>query len=389
MNRDHSVDGRRASRRRIVLAPLAALVLVANGLLLAGPLTGNASSALADVCGKRYVAGGDHIPAGHEVSDSERYPEKLVETHLDDYGFCVFNVAKNETSSATYISQGQLAQTRNLWPDFITLTVGEENPTIINLVNSCFDKLKDHDFTDANVCAAQILANSTLWSGLTSNLTTTLQAYRITMAGRPQLVVAVTGYPNPYPDSLEATAKIALLCVPLIDTIPTCTIRWAQLPPALLTLDQVFQKLNTTIQNSLKPFQAGPSGNRFVFVDTYTKTRSHCMKMEVTIKTTVEHPEESGAPHEHDSPAINFGCSDPWYVAGSDGTKIPEYLAPAAIGVLVNKSQTTVGMGIHPNADGHECIANLIWEADTIDPGTTPLKWKLGAPEAANPDICE
>ena len=45
------------------------------------------------------------------------------------------------------------------------------------------------------------------------------------------------------------------------------------------------------------------------------------MKMEVEIKTKVEHPEESGAVHEHDSPAVNFGCSDPWFVAGDDGTE--------------------------------------------------------------------
>ncbi len=37
-----------------------------------------------------------------------------------------------------------------------------------------------------------------------------------------------------------------------------------------------------------------------------------------------------------------------------------------------------------PNADGHQCIADAIWEADTIDPGTTPLKWKLGYGEAVH-----
>jgi hypothetical protein len=45
---------------------------------------------------------------------------------------CLYNVAKDETTSATYISGGQLAQTWNLRPDLITLTVGEENTTVIN-----------------------------------------------------------------------------------------------------------------------------------------------------------------------------------------------------------------------------------------------------------------
>ncbi|HEX5824993.1 MAG TPA: hypothetical protein VFY18_11100, partial [Candidatus Limnocylindrales bacterium] len=70
---------------------------------------------------------------------------------------------------------------------------------------------------------------------------------------------------------------------------------------------------------------------------------------------------------------MNFGCSNAWFVAGDDGTKTPEYLDPAAPGVLILKSQTTTGMGIHPNADGANCISDLIFEADTIEPGVTPL----------------
>jgi len=367
-----------------------ARAVLAGGLLLAGPIAGGRSSrAEAQDCARHYVAGGDHIPAGHEVEESERYPSHLVEDHLKKWGpWCVYNVAANEATSSTYITGGQLAQTWNYRPDLITLTIGEENNTIVDLVTDCFDKIKDHDFTGGNACAAAILANSSLWTSLNSNLITIQQQYRVIMAGRPKLMVAVTGYPNPYPKSTDTIAKIAELCVPLIDTIPTCTARWVQLPPALEVIDQVFKKLNTTIENAVKPFAIG-SGGRFVFVDTYTKTRDHCMKMEVTIKTTVEHPEEEGAVHEHDSPAVNFGCSEPWYVAGDDGTKMPDYLDPAAIGVLTEKSQTTVGMGIHPNDDGHKCISDLIFEADTLEPGVTPLKWKLGIPEAPKTDICQ
>jgi hypothetical protein len=209
------------------------------------------------------------------------------------------------------------------------------------------------------------------------------------LAGRPRLVVAITGYPNPYPHADTAAAKIAELCTPLIDTIPTCLARWVLLPPALIMLDQVVQKLNTTIANAVAPF-ANSTAGRFVFVNTYDKLRDHCMKMEVSFKTEVEHPEEDGAVHEHDSPsAVNFGCDQPWFVAGSDGTDTPFYLDPAAIGVLIQESQTTSGMGVYPNDDGQKCLSDLIWEADTIDPGTTPLKWKLGIPEAPNSNICQ
>lgn len=119
-------------------------------------------------------------------------------------------------------------------------------------------------------------------------------------AQRPGLVIAVPNYPNPYPQCLDVVDEIALLCTPLIDTAPTCTVRWSQLPPALLLLDQVFQKMNTTLKKSLGPFQAGPNGSRWVYADIYPKFKGHCMTMKVTIKTVVTHPPPVGA-HPHDS----------------------------------------------------------------------------------------
>jgi len=376
---------------RKYISPRASTIALTAGLVLAvGAALGLQPSAFAQGCGRHYVAAGDAIAAGKEVTESERYSRQLWEDHLKTWGaWCEYNIAKDKTTSTTYITGGQLAQTWNYRPDLITLTIGEQNNQIINLVDSCFDKIKSHDFSGGSACAGAILGNTTLWSGLNSNLITTFQQYRMIMAGRPWLVVAVTGYPNPYPKPLDATAKIPELCTPLVDTIATCTIRWAQLPPALELLDQVFKKLNTTIANAVAPY-ANSTAGRFVFVNPYDKFRDHCMKMEVEMKTTVEHPEQQGAVHNHDNfTSVNFGCSDPWFVEGSDGTDNPWYLAPAAPGILINQSQTTKGMGVWPNADGHECLGDLIWEADTIDPGTSPLKWKLGVPEPPKTDICQ
>jgi hypothetical protein len=112
------------------------------------------------------------------------------------------------------------------------------------------------------------------------------------------------------------------------------------------------------------------------------------MKMEVEIKTKAEHPEQNSAVHDHNSPKVNFGCSEPWFVEGEDGTAIPFYLDPAAIGILIDRSQTTKGMGVHPNNDGHKCISDLIWEADTLEPGVTPMKRKLGIPEPPATNTC-
>lgn len=366
-----------------------ALTLVLAGLLILASPGESLAQDPEGTCGDKYVAGGDHIPAGHEVSESERYPSHLLNDHLATYGFCLFNIAQNDTTSSTYITGEQLAQTWNLRPDFITLTIGGENTKIVDLVTKCFDKVKDHDFTGANICAAAILANSSLWTNLRNNLITTFQMYRMIMAGRPWLIVAVTTYPNPFPDALQATWKIPQLCVPLVDTIPTCIARWAQLPPALITIDSVIKKLNSTIAEAVQPFFIGSQG-RFQVVDVYPKMRSHCMKMEVEIKTKVFHPElKPPQTHDHNSPKVNFGCSDPWFVEGSDGTKTPSYLDPAAIGILIQKSQTTSGMGIHPTDEGHKCISDLIWEWDTPEPGVTPLKWKLGVAEPPNSNICE
>lgn len=373
--------------RRVTRTGAAVLVLAGVALLLASAAA-RPASALAGC--RIYVASGDDIASGHDLNnDAKRYPDQLLADHLKAPGWCLFNQAKNGQSSSSYISGGGMSNAYNMRPDLLTIQLGEQNSSIVDLITSCFDKVKSHDFTGANTCAATILGNSSLWTNLTNNFTTLLQTTRIMQSQRPNLVVAVLNYPNPYPHADTATAKIAELCTPLIDTIPTCTARWAQLPPALTTLDQVFQKLNTTLKNALAPFQQGPSGNRWVYVDDYPLLKSHCMKMEVTIKTQVEHPEEDGVVHEHDSPAVNFGCDTPWFTAGSDGTDAPTYLDPAAIGVLIQESQTTSGMGVYPNSDGQKCIDDSIWEADTIDPGTTPLKWKLGYGEAPNSNICQ
>lgn len=340
-----------------------ALLLTAVGLITVAP------PALGEPCGKRYVATGDHLPAGHEVSESERYPAQLLEEHLKKAPgpWCVHTIAADGTTSTTLNNGGQLAQTWNLRPDLIVLTVGGENGSIIDLIDGCFDKVKDHDFTGAQTCASSVSANSGAFTTLRNNLITSFDGYKKIMSGRPGLVVAATGYPNPYPSASEVSSEVFQLCTPLVDTTQSCTTRWQQLPPALTALDSAIKKLNQTIADAVKPFTTATQG-RFFFVDVYEKTRDHCMKMDVHIFTTVNHGEYQD---EHDA-QHDFGCSDPWYVEGSVGSKSPDYLDPASNGVLVAKFQTTSGMGIHPDEDGADCIADLVWET---------VKKKLGVPE--------
>jgi len=380
---------RRFKKPATRLGAIGMAILLSASFSASQPATGTSSAEAAAGC-RIYVASGDDVTNGKAMdANASRYPEQLIEDHIKAPGWCLYNQGKNGQTSASYITAGGLASAYNMRPDFLTIQLGEQNSTIVNLVTSCFDKVKDHDFSGATACASQILGNSSLWTNLRSNYTTILQQTRIMAAQRPQLVVAVVNYPNPYPQSTDVVDEIATLCVPLVDTILTCTTRWALLPPALAMLDKVFQKLNQTLKESVAPFQAAPNGSRWVYVDTYPRFKDHCMTMKVKIKTKVEHPEQSGAVHDHESPEVNFGCSEEWFVEGSDGTAKPNYLLPATPGVLIEWSQTTKGMGVYPNADGHQCIADAIWEADTIDPGTTPLKWKLGYGEAANSSICQ
>ena len=369
----------------LTLAVLAVLALV-GALTVVGGTAGPASAAAG--C-RIYVASGDDYVNGRALDDaSKRFPEQLLEDHLKAPGWCLYNQGKNGVTSASYISSGPMAQAYTMRPDLHTITLGEQNKPAVDLIDACFDKVKDHDFAGATACATAVVGNTSLWSGIRSNYTTLLSVDKIMAAQRPGLVVAVTNYPNPYPRAVDVVDEIALLCTPLIDTIPTCLTRWAQLPAALTAIDLAFDKLNATIKASLAPYQAGPNGSRYVYVDVAPKFADHCMTMKVQIKTKVEHPEESGAVHQHDSPTVNFGCSEEWFVEGDTGRALPNYLLPAALGVLIEWSQTTEGMGVYPNADGHQCIADAIWEADTIDPGTTPLKWKLGYGQPSTTDYC-
>lgn len=376
--------GRQGLRRRALMV-LAALGL-AIGSIQAG-VPGRVETADATGC-FIYVAAGDDIANGHDLDgDSNRYPEQLLEDHLKSPGWCLYNQAKNGQTTKSFIDEGGLADAYNKRPDLITIQLGEQNSPALKLVNDCFDKVKDHQFLDAMSCSAGILGNVSLWDDMKKNYTTILQMTRIMQSQRPKLVVAVVNYPNPYPQPLDPISTYLNMCSQLEDTILTCMNRWNQLPGALAMIDQVFQKLNQTLKDALAPFQQGPNGYRWVYVDVYPKFKSHCMTMNVSIYTTVYHPPSTV--HAHSSTNNNIGCSDNWFTETYNGARLPDYLQPAQTGILLTFTQTTSSMGKYPNADGQQCIADAIWEADTILPGPTPLKWILGYGEPASTDYCQ
>jgi hypothetical protein len=365
------------------------IVGMAFMLALAGLASGLVREVPAAAAGCNiYVASGDDIANGHDLNDNEkRYPEQLAEEHIKTPGWCLYNQGKDGQTSSAFISDGGLSKAYNMRPDLLTIQLGEQNDPASKILNDCFDKVKDHQFLNASSCAAQILANVGLWENLKKNYTTILQQTRIMAFSRPKLVVAIVNYPNPYPQAADVVGPYVNMCTQLVDTIQTCLTRWNQLPAALVAIDQVFQKLNQTLKDAVAPFQAGPNGSRWVLVDVYPKFKNHCMEMNVSIFTTVFHPPSTI--DTHNSINNNIGCSENWFTETYSGNRIPDYLPPAATGILLTYTQTTRNMGKYPNSDGHECIAHAIWEADTIEPGTTPLKWKLGYAEEADESICQ
>jgi hypothetical protein len=384
----------RTSLRR--LSAVAALAVMLTGASWSPMRPGGVGPAQAAGGCRIYVAAGDDIPAGHDLNDdASRYPEKLTKDHLGDPGWCVFNQGANEQTSLKFINEGGLANAYNKRPDLITIQLGEENTPIVDLIKSCFDKVKDHDFSGAISCAANVNANQTAFDDLKKNFTTILQMTRIMQSQRPQLVTAVVDYANPYPQAnAELYAKIAQICQNVIDAMMSCLQRWYQLPPALMLIDQAFQKLNQTIKDSVASFQTGPNGYRWVFVDIYPKFKGHEMKMDVTLNLDqVCHLcGTTGTYMDNHTGNKNMGTDTPWWIEGDTGARFPEYLlvpgpliSPPVVIMLV--SQRTEKMGKWVNKDGQKCISDAIWDADTILPGQTPLKWILGYGEESK-DPC-
>ena len=352
--------------RRSVLARLVILAYCSTGCSFGRAGLGGLD--IDGICGKRYIAAGDHVPAGHEVSTSERFPSQLREDHLAAFGYCSMNIAVERDHI------GHLHQRRPAVADM-------EPPARPHHPDG---GRGEHDHRQPDQLVLRQGQGPRLHRGERLRATDPRQQLAVDVVDQqpdhdPAAVPADHVGPAPAggrgdrifePVSRRARrdAQIVELCVPLIDNIAPCTIRWAQFPPALVTIDQVFKKLNTTIQNALKPFQQGPSANRYVFVDTYTKTRDHCMKMDVQMKTTVEHPELEGQVHHHDNFRRSASAATIHGTSKARTDKDPQVPRPVDARRPDRQEPDDQGDGRPPGQGRRECVADLIWEADTIDP---------------------
>ncbi|HYG95149.1 MAG TPA: hypothetical protein VD859_16345 [Nocardioides sp.] len=391
-------------RRRVTTAALAVVTTVALSVITpsASPIAADEGDLpSAEPCGKPielpYVAVGDGVPFGSKkvestnaISEAERFPEELTKLLQEDhFPFCLHNVSQGETTTDDYqdatdtpsgFTQQSLAH--DLRPRLVTLMLGREQDIIREHISTCMGFIKNHQFIEANACALAVLTGGP-WKKLNDDLSDILNQLKVQMDGNPRMVVAVLGYYNPYPRALEVAAEIPGFCGKLQDTIPTCLVRWLMLPPVLVTMDQITKKLNSTIEAVVERFSLASQG-RYYFVNPYDAFEDHCMRLETEIKTTVYHP--TNTVHTHDS-KNDFGCDEEWMESDGDAGRLPpwHYLPPAVTGVLINTTQSTEGMGAFPNAEGHECLAKLVYNADN---GWEPLKQKLGIPEQAEEDPC-
>ena len=188
--------------------------------------------------------------------------------------------------------------------------------------------------------------------------------------------------------ALDVVDEIVELCTPLVDTILTCTIRWVQLPVALVAIDQVFQKLNQTLKDAVAPFQQGPNGSRWVNVDAYSKFRGHCMTMKVLMRTTVDHRDVRRRARRPDRHQLRLFLD----VVHRGRHRDQDARLPRPGGRRRPDRQ-------EPDHQGHGDLGQRRWsevhrrcdpeKPTTIDPGTTPLKWKLGLREASTTDYCQ
>ncbi|HET6816041.1 MAG TPA: hypothetical protein VFH66_02290 [Mycobacteriales bacterium] len=341
--------------------------------------SGPTPHATALACASYYVATGDGVPYGQDDKNdgnqdlSIAYPQKLLDNFLNKSGqgsmnlgyWCLKNLAQDKTTTSTYVNgTNQQAVAAMYKPILVTVQVGRWNSSIVDHVTTCFDEIKHHDFITANACALGVLLNQPAFDQLAKDLSGILGKYQTMMGNNSKMIVAVPGYFNPFPHALTVMSKVPGFCAQLVDTIPTCIARWVMLPPALVTLDQVVKKLNSTIQPVVQRFTTGNQG-RFIWVDTYKEMNDHCMTMKVTIHTKVYHPPSTT--DQHDTQETNFGCDTTWI--GTDGKDVNPgfepftYLPPAVDGVLIYADHTTKSMGINPNDSGHTCIATLIWAA--------------------------
>jgi sugar lactone lactonase YvrE len=341
-------------------------------------------------CRNAYMAGGDSIPFGADLTSGLNYPAHLLNDHLVklNSNWCLKNSAQSGASTPDYICGGptvgcivagsdepegssenedapQLSPTLKSNPDLITITLGVDNKVLPTMTATCIPDLLAGNSDGAERCESGILSDKAAWSGLSSDFAQVLAAYQQLMASRPNLVVAVTNYYDPMPTNVRDDAvkdfctQLGFLAKTFRNAEGQCRSALDQFRPTLKKMDDIIVKLNSTLKAAATPFVKS-SGGRLVFVNIHDAFAGHCSAINLGIDAGLL----GGSAHG------NLGCSSSWVVQ-----------APSGSGTTQQNGYKLIysGIGVHPNDAGHSCISNLIWEA---------VKAKLGSSEAPNTKPC-
>ena len=196
--------------RSAAILRMTAAALVVAGLMARVPERPPGGGADAPrAAGFASCSTGDDIPAGHDVSELRALSRTISSRSPEEVGRRGASTTSPRTGRRRRRKSpaARRAQTWNYRPDLITLTVGEQNTTIVKLITDCFDDVKNHDFTGASTCASAILGNSGLWTQPQPESDDDPAAVPRDHGGRPSSSSPSTGYPNPYPKALTPTER--------------------------------------------------------------------------------------------------------------------------------------------------------------------------------------
>lgn len=349
----------------------------------------------------QYMATGDSIPSGVDLGTScdndpdcpgapeKAYPEKLKQK-LDGFSVSLHNIACSGATTIQYLDgeygygepdlcaqaasrRGQLMEAVSAEPDLVTVTVGVDDFVLSRLYDApepfgCVQNfLLRGDFPGALKCERDILNDKEAWDGLRARLEMILGRYAHEMTSNSRLVVVVTGYYNPVPTHVELPVPWKQLC----DGLSACRGPVRDMNKALLLGDKILRKLNYDVIEPAVSRYWSSTGGRIIWADLYGQFEGQCIPISLTFDVTVKGLTQNYGPY-------NVGCAES-----------ERWIAPreafSHTTTLVSRRNLTVNLtiatddGVHPNEEGHQCIANAVWEG---------VKEQLGSTEAPVADPC-
>jgi len=324
------------------------------------------------VCAYQYVATGDSVAYGADMTTRIPYPDYLFNDHvkyLPGQPWCETNLAQSGAKTSHYINgeegfTAQLQPAIDEDPRLVTITIGANNFVMTTLMDTCMPMAEKGGIRAATACIKEVFYDkkNIYWDPLRDDLRTILDGYLSSPDYATLDAIAVTGYYDPMPVMISDSHQNDL-CNQFGNTkVRTSCNQWGtDLSTAMNWGYLTILKLNDTIKGVVDEYSAWYQG-KLTFVDVDDQFAGHCSTFDTTITVLLV-----------GSASLNLGCteSDSWIVANH--TKGTEGFWKKLV------FDASVTSGVHPNEKGQQCISNLVWEA---------VKAKLGSWEPPVSDPC-